>query len=85
MTDVGSGFGAISKVMRMAVQSPGGGHFVVNGAPQTLGHAIDVAASQLAQAIFVAASTPATDQLWVRAFDGMLWSDWHPFTATSHA
>jgi hypothetical protein len=48
---------------------------------QASGQAIDVV--QLTQATFVAASQPAVDQLWVRAFDGLLWSDWHPFAATS--
>jgi hypothetical protein len=60
----------------------GGGHFAISGVAQASGQAIDVV--QLTQATFVAASQPAVDQLWVRAFDGLLWSDWHPFAATSH-
>jgi hypothetical protein len=46
--------------------------------------AIDVLAGQLAQASFVAGASAGVDQLWVRASDGMQWSDWHPFMATSH-
>ena len=62
------------------------GHFVVNGQTQTTGQAIDVLASDLASASYVAGATEGgTDLLWVRAFDGASWSDWQPFTVLAHA
>jgi len=33
----------------------------------------------------VAGTAAGDDTLAVRAFDGVLWSDWHILTATSHA
>ena len=45
---------------------------------QLAGRAIDVtAAAQLATSSFV--SGEIADQLWVRAYDGVLWSDWESF------
>jgi len=52
----------------------GGGHFVLNGVPQTANHEIDVSAAQLAQLTYQGGS--AADTLWVKANDGMLWGNW---------
>ncbi|CAN7314325.1 M10 family metallopeptidase [Bradyrhizobium sp. LjRoot220] len=60
------------------------GHFAVNGAEQATGSAITVLAADLAHASFVA-GTGANDQLWVRASDGAVWSDWTEFHVTSSA
>jgi hypothetical protein len=46
---------------------------------------IDVMASQLAATDFLSAGRATTDQLWVRANDGIGWGDWKPFYATTLA
>ncbi len=61
------------------------GHWSVNGAPRQAQQTVEVLAADLASASFTAGSAAATDQLFVRAFDGYLWSDWKAFSATSHA
>jgi hypothetical protein len=68
------------------IPNPTSGHFALNGVAQPANQVIDVLASQLIQGIatFVAGSAASTDVLGVRAFDGMAWSDWHIFAATSH-
>jgi hypothetical protein len=60
-------------------------HFAINGVDQAAGQSINVLAQNIASVNLVAGSTAGTDQLWVRANDGMQWSDWHSFTAASHA
>jgi hypothetical protein len=65
--------------------SASSGHFVVDGVAQPTGQAIEVLASDLSQTSFVSASAPSTDTLWVRAFDGVLWSDWESFVVTAPA
>jgi hypothetical protein len=55
----------------------GSGHFTVNGVAQAAQHVVDISAAQLSQTSFVAGST--SDALYVRAFDGMVWSDWKAF------
>ncbi len=52
----------------------GGGYFSVNGVAQTANAAIYVSAAQLAQTTYHVGS--AADQLWIKAFDGALWSNW---------
>jgi hypothetical protein len=59
------------------------GYFVVDGAAQTANHSIDVLASHLSQASFIAGIGGSQDQIWERAFDGISWSDWHAATVTS--
>jgi len=61
------------------------GHFAINGTPQAAGQAIDVSAAQVNQTSFVAGSVPGVDQIWERAFDGSLWSDWHLVSIAGHA
>ena len=55
----------------------GNGHWTVGGTVQGTNTEIDISASQLAQASYQAG--PGSDTLWVRAFDGYLWSDWKSF------
>src|SRR5260370_35848818 len=57
----------------------GSGHFVVGGVAQASATVIDVTAAQLATTAYQAGS--ASDQLYVRASDGALWSSWQPFMA----
>ena len=57
------------------------GHFEINGAAQATGVAVNVSSSQVAQTGFVAGAV--SDNLWVRAFDGIDWSGWSAFTVTS--
>ena len=61
------------------------GHFSVGGVAQAAGQAISVDASSISNVSFTSSSAPGTDQLWVRAFDGVLWSDWKSFTVTAPA
>jgi hypothetical protein len=42
-------------------------------------------ATQLSQATFTGGSAPGADDLYVRAYDGSQWSNWHPIMATMHA
>ncbi|WP_298380269.1 hypothetical protein [uncultured Bradyrhizobium sp.] len=56
---------------------PASGHFVVAGVIQPAGQSIDVSAAQLANTSFQSGS--GSDDLWVRAFDGMMWSNWKEF------
>lgn len=60
-------------------------HFLLNGAMQPSGQGIFVDASLLNQTSFVAASSPTTDLIWERAFDGTMWGDWFAVNVTSHA
>ncbi|MGY4629097.1 hypothetical protein [Bradyrhizobium sp. USDA 4486] len=61
----------------------GNGHWIVNGAAQAANAEVDITAAQLAQTSYQFGS--AADQLWVRAYDGILWGAWVPFTATPYA
>ena len=56
---------------------PASGHWVVGGIAQGANIAIDVTAAQLAGTRFQSGS--GSDDLWVRASDGFLWSDWKEF------
>src|SRR5205814_2247762 len=53
------------------------GHWVVGGIAQDASTVIDVTAAQLASTRFQSGS--GSDDLWVRASDGFLWSDWKEF------
>ena len=55
------------------------GHFDVNGVAQAANRAIDVTADELTQTSFLTGTT--SDDLWVRASDGMHWSQWVSFQA----
>ncbi len=68
-----------------SVNSASNGHFLLSGAVQPSGQGIFLDASQFSQTSFIASSTPTTDRLWERAFDGSLWSDWTAVSVTSHA
>ena len=50
---------------------------MVNGVPQGANHAIDVTAAQLASTTFQSGS--GSDDLWVRANDGITWGAWKEF------
>ena len=56
---------------------PASGHLVVGGMVQGTNQAIDVTAAQLAGTTFQSGS--GSDDLWVRAYDGFVWSDWKEF------
>jgi Ca2+-binding RTX toxin-like protein len=58
-----------------------GGHFLVSGVRQGAGAAIHVAAADLGATTFQTGS--GADVLWVRAYDGSLWSNWSEFTVTA--
>ncbi|KRP85333.1 hypothetical protein AOQ73_39135 [Bradyrhizobium pachyrhizi] len=53
------------------------GHFDVAGTAQGTNQNIDVSAAQLASTTFQSGS--GSDDLWVRAFDGLAWSAWKEF------
>ena len=62
---------------------PTSGHWLVGGVAQGTNHAIDVTAAQLAQTTFQSGS--GSDDLWIRANDGLLWSDWKEFHVNAPA
>ncbi|MDA9436052.1 hypothetical protein XH88_30480 [Bradyrhizobium sp. CCBAU 51627] len=53
------------------------GHWSVSGAAQPTNTAINVSAAQLAATSFQ--SGTVSDDLWVRASDGAIWSNWQEF------
>jgi Ca2+-binding RTX toxin-like protein len=61
----------------------GNGHFTVGGIEQGVNVAIGVTAAQLADTDFVAAASTGSDLIWVRAHDGMAWSDWKSWSMNS--
>ncbi|MGY4227814.1 hypothetical protein ACVMIH_005175 [Bradyrhizobium sp. USDA 4503] len=56
------------------------GHFVVGNVAQGVNQTIDVSAGQLARTTFLAGAV--FDDLWVRAYDGFVWSAWAEFHVT---
>ena len=57
------------------------GHWMFSGVATQSDVAIEVTAAELANASFQSGS--GSDQLWVRAFDGMMWSPWAEFHVTA--
>src|SRR5256885_1579504 len=60
-----------------STSDPSSGYWSVNGVVQGTNVAIDVTAAQLASTTFQSGS--GSDDLWVRANDGFVWSDWKEF------
>jgi Ca2+-binding RTX toxin-like protein len=60
----------------------GGGYLSLDGVAQS-SNPIPVSAAQLADLDYVAGAQPGTEQVWVRASDGMAWSAWQPWNMTS--
>jgi hypothetical protein len=59
----------------------GGGTFALNGV--ALGNnPIPVSAAQLADLEYAAGATPGTEQVWVRASDGIGWGAWKAWNMT---
>jgi hypothetical protein len=58
------------------------GSFLLNGVTQATGQEILVEAAALASLEFKVAET-GSDDLYVRAFDGVAWSDWTGFNVTA--
>ena len=54
----------------------GGGHWSVDGVQQAAAQAIGVDAADLANTAYVGGANAGTEQVWVRAYDGMGWSAW---------
>jgi hypothetical protein len=66
--------------------SASSGHWLVGNIAQPAGQAITVDwTTYTSSTSFAAASTPTTDKIWERAFDGSKWSDWSSINVTSHA
>lgn len=63
--------------------STGSGYFSVNGTGQGANQTISVSASQLSNVSFVGGTSPTSDQVWVRAFNGTTWSEWKDWTMTT--
>jgi hypothetical protein len=63
-----------------------GGQFVVNNAPQSGGHEIDVAPGDVANTVFDVGTLGGTDQLWAQLLqdNGQL-TGWQPFTVSAPA
>ncbi|WP_283848560.1 M10 family metallopeptidase [Bradyrhizobium sp. SRL28] len=60
-----------------STSDPSSGHFVVGGVAQGTNQNIDVTSAQLSSTSFQSGS--GSDDLWVRAFDGVAWSTWKEF------
>ncbi|OKO75868.1 hypothetical protein AC628_19205 [Bradyrhizobium sp. NAS96.2] len=60
-----------------STSSAGSGHWSIGGNAQPANTAINVSAGQLASTSFQGGTI--TDDLWVRASDGMMWSAWQEF------
>jgi hypothetical protein len=54
----------------------GGGQWRVNGVQQAAGQTIAVAGADLSGTTYVGGANAGTEQVWVRAYDGMAWSGW---------
>ncbi len=61
----------------------GGGHFDKAGVAQASGQAIAVDATELPGFRYIGASSASVEQVWVRANDGLAWSDWKNWSITS--
>ncbi|TWC06727.1 autotransporter passenger strand-loop-strand repeat protein [Bradyrhizobium macuxiense] len=59
------------------------GRWTVGGLNQPANTEIDVTAAQLSQATYQAGS--GTDQLWIRAYDGIAWGAWQSFNVTGES
>ncbi|MGY3698448.1 autotransporter passenger strand-loop-strand repeat protein [Bradyrhizobium sp. USDA 3240] len=59
------------------------GRWNVNGVNQQANTEIDITAAQLSQTTYQAGS--GTDQLWIRAYDGIAWGAWQSFNATGES
>ena len=59
-------------------------HLTIDGAPQQPNAYIDVLAADLSDVSITAAAVPENDLMWVRAFDGTTWGDWHSFNVQTH-
>ncbi|WP_373011789.1 hypothetical protein, partial [Bradyrhizobium sp.] len=60
-----------------STSSAGSGHWSIGGVAQPASTAINVSPAQLAGTTFQGGTV--TDDLWVRANDGMMWSAWQEF------
>ena len=56
----------------------------LDSAQQASQAAIEVLASQLSHASFHAAASAQTDNVYIRAYDGIEWGDWKLFHMTAH-
>jgi Ca2+-binding RTX toxin-like protein len=54
----------------------GGGYWRLNGIQQAAGQNIDVTGTDIANLDYVGAANAGTEQVWVRANDGLAWSAW---------
>jgi Ca2+-binding RTX toxin-like protein len=61
----------------------GGGYWRVNGVQQAAAAAIAVNATDLAGTDYVGGANPGSEQVWVRANDGLEWGAWKPWTMTT--
>jgi len=67
----------------LADWTTGSGYFTLNGTAQAAGTAFSVSSSALSSVAFVGGATTGTDQIYVRAYNGVLWSDWTNWTMTT--
>jgi hypothetical protein len=61
------------------------GHWEIGGVAQPAGHPIEISAADIASVDFVGGSIAGIDHLMVRAYDDMVWGNWHNFDVQSHA
>jgi serralysin len=68
--------GTVVTAYEFADNSPGGGGFTVAGVLQPAGAPFRLAAADLSGVRFVAGAAEGADQIAVRAYNGVAWSDW---------
>ena len=77
VTDVEHDIIAKYQFLELLTANASSGHFAVGGVAQGTNQNIDVSAAQLASTTFQGGTV--TDDLWVRANDGIQWGSWQEF------
>lgn len=67
---------AVISSYELVDNTAGGGYFTLNGTVQTAGTTFAVTSSALSTVSFVGAAAAGSDQVSVRAYNGILWGDW---------
>lgn len=63
----------------------GGGHFTIDGDEEAAGESISVSAADLSTLTYTAANSPGSEQVWMRANDGLEWGAWKSWNMQSSA
>ena len=77
------GDGIVSYELWDSSTASSSGYFSVAGVAQPANTAISVTAAQLAQTTFIAGAGAGEDSVWLRAYDGVDWSEWSNWSITT--